>query len=82
MWQVNHSSSASRERISSQRGIQEHHGFYHPGYMGWPLAYQAYAALMDEALPSTQRDPQVYLNNLQTDFAPASRSLDCGLGKA
>ena len=32
-------------------GIQEHHGFYHPGYMGWPLAHQAYAELMDEAMP-------------------------------
>jgi len=44
-------------------GIQEHHGFYHPGYMGWPLAYQAYAYLMDEDLPETDRDPDVYLHN-------------------
>ena len=37
-------------------GIQEHHGFYHPGYMGWTIAYQAYAQLMDDALPESQRD--------------------------
>ena len=44
-------------------GIQEHHGFYHPGYMGWPLAYQAYAMLIDETLPPEQRDPDVYLHH-------------------
>ncbi|MHC4441974.1 MAG: hypothetical protein ACYTBZ_01280 [Planctomycetota bacterium] len=44
-------------------GIQEHHGFYHPGYMGWPLAYQAYAYLMDQQLPETQRNTDVYLHN-------------------
>lgn len=49
-------------------GIQEHHGFYHPGYIGWPLAYQAYAALLDETLPGPQRDPDVYLNNWKYVF--------------
>jgi hypothetical protein len=49
-------------------GIQEHHGFYHPGYMGWPLAYQAYAMLIDEALPPAQRNPDVYLNNWKPAF--------------
>ena len=49
-------------------GIQEHHGFYHPGYIGWPLAYQAYAALLDETLPPTQRNPDVYLNNWKYVF--------------
>ncbi|NLX21788.1 MAG: hypothetical protein GXY55_08980 [Phycisphaerae bacterium] len=44
-------------------GIQEHHYFYHPGYMGWPLAYQAYAHLMDQALPADQRNADVYLHN-------------------
>ncbi|MDM8008200.1 MAG: hypothetical protein QUV05_18835 [Phycisphaerae bacterium] len=44
-------------------GIQEHHGFYHPGYMGWPLAYQAYAHVMDQQLPESQRNPDVYLHN-------------------
>jgi len=42
-------------------GIQEHHGFYHPGYIAWPLAYQAFAMLMDEALPPAQQNPDVYL---------------------
>lgn len=49
-------------------GIQEHHGFYHPGYMGWPLAYQAYAMLLDECLPEPQRDPDVYLRNWRLAF--------------
>ncbi len=49
-------------------GIQEHHGFYHPGYMGWPLAYQAYAAILDETLPEPQRNPDVYLNNWKYVF--------------
>ncbi len=49
-------------------GIQEHHGFYHPGYMAWPLAYQAFAALLDETLPESSRDPDVYLNHWQTVF--------------
>ncbi len=44
-------------------GIQEHHGFYHPGYMGWPLAYLAYAYVMDQRLPESQRNPDVYLHN-------------------
>lgn len=44
-------------------GIQEHHGFFHPGYIGWPLAYQAFAMLLDEAMPSGRRDPDVYLHN-------------------
>jgi len=49
-------------------GIQEHHGFYHPGYMGWPLAYQAYAQLIDEALPEPRRNGDVYLNNWRLAF--------------
>jgi len=49
-------------------GIQEHHGFYHPGYMAWALAYQAYAQLIDEALPESQRNPDVYLNNWRLAF--------------
>ncbi len=49
-------------------GIQEHHGFYHPGYMGWPLAYQAYAMLIDQALPPSQRNPDVYLNHWKLAF--------------
>lgn len=49
-------------------GIQEHHGFYHPGYMGWPLAYQAYAQLLDEHLPEMQRDSDVYLRNWRLVF--------------
>ncbi len=44
-------------------GIQEHHGFYHPGYEGWVLAYMAYAFTMDEQLPEAQRDADVYLHN-------------------
>ena len=49
-------------------GIQEHHGFYHPGYVGWTLAYQAFAQLMDEAMPHSQRNPDVYLNNWKLAF--------------
>ena len=49
-------------------GIQEHHGFYHPGYMGWPLAYQAYAMLLDEHLPESQRNPDVFLRNWRLAF--------------
>jgi len=49
-------------------GIQEHHGFYHPGYMGWPLALQAYAAMMDEMLPEPERNPDVYLHNWRLAF--------------
>ncbi len=49
-------------------GIQEHHGFYHPGYVGWPLAYQAYAMLLDEHLPAPQRNADVYLRNWQLVF--------------
>jgi hypothetical protein len=44
-------------------GIQEHHGFYHPGYEGWPLAYQAYSYVIDQRLPEGQRNPDVYLHN-------------------
>jgi hypothetical protein len=44
-------------------GVQEHHGFYHPGYEGWPLAYQAYSYLIDQQLPESQRNPDVYLHN-------------------
>ncbi|NUQ63401.1 MAG: hypothetical protein HUU20_13060 [Pirellulales bacterium] len=49
-------------------GIQEHHGFYHPGYMGWPLALQAYAQMIDEMLPEADRNPDVYLHNWQLAF--------------
>ncbi len=49
-------------------GIQEHHGFYHPGYMGWPLAHQAYAFMMDEMLPEAERNPDVYLHNWRLVF--------------
>ena len=48
--------------------IQEHHRFYHPGYMGWPLGYQAYAYLLDQELPADQRDADVYLHNWQQVF--------------
>jgi hypothetical protein len=49
-------------------GIQEHHGFYHPGYMGWPLALQAYAQIMDEMLPKSERNLNVYLHNWRLAF--------------
>jgi len=49
-------------------GIQEHHDFYHPGYIGWPLAYQTFATLLDEALPADRRNPDVYLNNYKYVF--------------
>ena len=49
-------------------GIQEHHGFYHPGYIGWPLAYQAYAMLIDEHLPESERNPDVYLRHWKFVF--------------
>ncbi|MBM3334326.1 hypothetical protein FJY63_06665, partial [Candidatus Sumerlaeota bacterium] len=49
-------------------GIQEHHGFYHPGYMGWPLASQAYAQMMDEMLPRSERNLDVYLHNWRLAF--------------
>ena len=49
-------------------GIQEHHGFYHPGYVGWPLAYQAFAALADDAMPPERRDPDVYLRHWKRVF--------------
>jgi len=49
-------------------GIQEHHGFYHPGYMGWPLALQAYAQMLDEMLPEAERNPDVYLHNWRLAF--------------
>ncbi len=56
-----------KERVKAANfepgGIQEHHGFYHPGYMGWPLAYAAYAYVMDQQLPEPQRNPDVYLHN-------------------
>lgn len=44
-------------------GIQEHHGFYHPGYEGWPLAYLAYAYVIDQQLPPAERDGEGYLHN-------------------
>lgn len=49
-------------------GIQEHHGFYHPGYEGWPLAYQALSYVMDQQLPEAQRNPDVYLHNWRWVF--------------
>jgi hypothetical protein len=49
-------------------GIQEHHGFYHPGYVGWPLAYQAFAELMDGTFAPSDRDPDVYLRNWKLVF--------------
>jgi len=49
-------------------GIQEHHGFYHPGYMGWPLALQAYAQMLDEMLPGSERNPDVYLHHWRLAF--------------
>lgn len=49
-------------------GIQEHHGFYHPGYMGWPLAYQAIAQVCDQQLPEERRNPDVYLHNWKKAF--------------
>lgn len=61
-----------RERVQGANfepgGIQEHHGFYHPGYVAWPLAYQALASLMDEALPPGQRNPDVYLRHWKMVF--------------
>jgi hypothetical protein len=47
---------------------QEHHGFYHPCYIGWPLAHQAYSQLIDEALPVSRRDPDVYLHHWKLVF--------------
>lgn len=49
-------------------GIQEHHGFYHPGYVAWPLAYLAFAELMDQRLPTPQRDADVYLHHWKQVF--------------
>jgi hypothetical protein len=49
-------------------GIQEHHGFYHPGYVGWPLAYQAFAELMDRRMPASARDPDLYLHHWKQVF--------------
>lgn len=49
-------------------GIQEHHGFYHPGYMGWPLALQAYSHLLDAMLPDAERNPDVYLHHWRLVF--------------
>lgn len=61
-----------RERVKGANfepgGIQEHHGFYHPGYMGWPLALQAYAQLLDEMLPAGEQNPDVYLHNWRLAF--------------
>ncbi len=63
---------ALKERVKGANfepgGIQEHHGFYHPGYMGWPLAYQAFAELMDQAMPPSRRNPDVYLHHWQQVF--------------
>lgn len=49
-------------------GIQEHHGFYHPGYMAWPLAYQAFAELMDQQMHPARRNPDVYLYHWKEVF--------------
>ncbi len=49
-------------------GIQEHHGFYHPGYVAWPLAYQAFAELMDGTLSPSDRNADVYLRNWKLVF--------------
>jgi hypothetical protein len=61
-----------RERVKGANfepgGIQEHHGFYHPGYVGWPLAYQAFAELMDQGMPRSARDPDVYLRHWKQVF--------------
>lgn len=50
-------------------GIQEHHGFFHPGYMAWPLASLAVAFLLDQRLPPEERDPEAYLHHWQDVFA-------------
>ncbi|HSW47426.1 MAG TPA: hypothetical protein VLM89_17820 [Phycisphaerae bacterium] len=61
-----------RERVKGANfepgGIQEHHGFYHPGYMGWPLAYEAFAHVCDRQLPESRRNPDVYLHNWKLVF--------------
>jgi len=61
-----------RERVKGANfhpgGIQEHHGFYHPGYMGWPLAYEAMAYVCDGQLPEGRRNPDVYLHNWRKVF--------------
>ena len=54
-------------------GTQEHHGFYHPGYMGWPLGYMAYAHVLDEQLPEGRRNPDVYLHNWKYVFDRMSK---------
>jgi hypothetical protein len=60
-------------------GIQEHHGFYHPGYMAWPLASHAVALLLDEELPPEERNPEVYLHHWQEVFERLKQScLDNG----
>jgi len=63
---------ALRERVKGANfepgGIQEHHGFYHPGYMAWPLAYQAFAELMDNWMAAPARDPDVYLYHWKQAF--------------
>lgn len=48
--------------------IQEHHGFYHPCYMGWTLCYEALAALLDESLPPHERNADVYLHHWREAF--------------
>lgn len=61
-----------RERVKGANfepgGIQEHHGFYHPGYVAWPLAYMAFAELMDQTLPGPQREAEVYLHRWKQVF--------------
>ena len=49
-------------------GTQEHHGFYHPCYMAWPLGHQAYSQLIDEALPVFRRNPDVYMHHWKLVF--------------
>lgn len=48
-------------------GIQEHHGFFHPGYMAWPVAYLALAELADRNLPPNRR-AGVFLRHWKTVF--------------
>lgn len=49
-------------------GIQEHHGFYHPGYIAWPLAYQAFAFLLEDGRPGGERMAEVHLHNWRPVF--------------
>ncbi len=57
-------------------GIQEHHGFYHPGYIAWPLAYLALAELADRNLDTNKRTG-VFLHNWKTVFNRLKQSTFC-----